>query len=170
MTLRRPPLTELIAHGTDWHGQWGRLDTTPLPLVSQTRAVTAQLSIYPPGTTRRERILLGLQGLGATWLGWIIAALVVVVAMMLGGRWAGLTAACVLAALWGVVSLMTVKLRRTTRYVRMSASPAGETGRGRLNHIAQLLDDLDTQELNPVAYELQWGRIYDEAANLTRGA
>ena len=29
MTLRRPPLTELIAHGTDWNGRWGRLDTTP---------------------------------------------------------------------------------------------------------------------------------------------
>ncbi|WP_331252909.1 DUF6611 family protein [Curtobacterium flaccumfaciens] len=170
MTLRRPPLTELITRGTNWHGRWGRLDTTPHSLVPLTRAFTAQLSIYPPGTTRRERVLLGVQGLGATWLGWVITALVVVVAMMLGGPWTGLAAACVLVALWGVVSLVTEKLRRNTRHVRMSASSAGEAGGGRLNHIAQLLDDLDTQELDPVAYELQWGRIYDEAANVIRGA
>ncbi|WP_354030487.1 DUF6611 family protein [Curtobacterium sp. 1544] len=119
---------------------------------------------------RREWILLGIQGLGATWIGWGIAALVVVVAMMLGDRWAGLTAACVLVALWGVVSLVTVKLRRNTRHVRMSASPAGAAGRCRINHIAQLLDDLDAQDLDPVEYELQWGRIYGEVASVTRGA
>lgn len=164
------PLTELVAIGSGWHGRWGRLDTTPPSLAPLTRAFTAELSIYPPGTTRRERILLGIQGLGSTWLGWVIAALVVVVAMMLGGRWGGLAAAGVLLALWGAVSLVTAKLRHSIRYVRMSASPAGEAGRARLNHIAQLLDDLDAQDLSPVEYELQWGRIYNEAANVARGA
>lgn len=170
MMPRSLTLTQLAAIGSGWHGRWGRLDSTPHPLVPLTRAFTAQLSIYPPGTTRGERILLGIQGLGATWIGWVIPALVVVVAMMLGDRWAGLVAACGLVALWGVVSLATVKLRRNTRHVRMSASPTGEAGRARLNHIAQLLDDLDAQDLGPVEYELQWGRIYDEAASVTRGA
>lgn len=85
MTLSRPPLTEFIAHGTDWSGRWGRLDT-PHSLVPLTRAFTARLWIYPPGTTRRERILLVIQGRGSTWLGWAIAPLVVVGAMMLGDR------------------------------------------------------------------------------------
>ncbi|MFF2053805.1 DUF6611 family protein [Leifsonia sp. NPDC058194] len=150
--------------GVSAHRRWGRLDVTPLQIARARRSLDAVITIYPPGTTKAESRALAVHGAGTQWIGWITATLLFLTASAAFGLWpGGICVALMLLAVWTVAAVTTDSVRRRSRVVRARFTPQSSLGDERFSAIASALDDLDQRrDRDPVSYELEWGRIFNQ--------
>jgi hypothetical protein len=133
--------------------------------------LTLRLTVYPPGTSSRERRLLNF---ARNWpLLWTVVTLVAMVAL---GQEAGaaIVPVCVVAWIAGIVGVLraTRALRSRVRTVSVAQVCHGDAWRdlgqfAAVSAAVRALERLDRvaaeRRIDPVEYERQWAQIYDAA-------
>lgn len=181
-----PAVTSLdkIRRGLSATRTWGRLEITPETELSMTRRGALVMRVYPPGATRGERALLNARYRlsSTTGAGLLIFASILMAAALTASTplrptvtWIISAAALLLVA--GTVTVLSSRAASKVRSVRFPLAVMNE-GRGRAGvHIAAQHDaafkvlmtqvqqlDRDAHRLNPVDYELHWGRTMEEGS------
>lgn len=157
-----------LAAGRDLTARWGGIELTPAGIAVVQRSRTVTLTVYPPGITHAERALMTLRYAANSWLGALLALFltVIVVSLPHGGLLGIAISACFLLVLWIACTVPSDRVNANTHRLRLRVGPTGIAGPfDQWNHIAHQLEELDaTPGLNPVEYEAEWGRIYQQLA------
>lgn len=165
MVTRYPmSLSQAMTQGQTATRRYGRLDSTPTQIASLIHRLDFRLTIYPPGTNRREAQLLHFAALGTTWFGLIALGLVLILVSLAVNSGAGIAATIAVLGVWVLVFSTSARLRRQTVVLRASMPLTQNHSTVAFLQAVDAFDRLDKRDdLDTIGYELEWGRIYNTA-------
>lgn len=139
---------------------WGRFDATPDLIAGLIRSSRYTLTVYPPGTSRSERVLLTIASGGGWVTGTFILAAALFMHMLFGA--VGLVGTLgAIVAVWLVARWTTRTLRQDSRSISITASARAIHGVESFIEAMHRLDALEKFRGDPVLYELEWAHVYD---------
>ncbi len=155
---------------------WGCFEETSTLYAARTGVHARRLVVYPPGTSSGERRALVLRRRWPT-AGGLLALLVALVATPASSVVALAAMVVVYAAGFVICAVVTRGISRACRQLRCSTVRFGETCEtsGDVEGVEACLASLLALErartagrIDEVAFELGWGRIYEEASARSR--